>query len=319
MNYKSVLILSGLFFLISCSKDQESKKVSKALAFFMEQNNETKLWYIAVDGTTPEEVLPDPIGTRINNPTWSFDGRTIYYIKNGSNAGTNGVYGVKPNGQNLKPIYIDNNSQTRNFYQLTSSTDNENLIFSLEIPRNGRKVIEIYKMCPCGQSVNRLTNFEVPEPGKTISTEAYGGSFSPDDSLLVLTQSDPTVSGKKNIKIYTINVYTEKLMLLKTIQASDAESCTPSFSPDGKTLLLSIDGYIYTMNANGTDLKKLGNQKGFRPMWDKNGRDFYFSSNGLAETEPGIYKADINLLKIENVIKKNLSGTPGGFAVNPIN
>jgi len=320
MNLKSLLVLLSCCVLFSCGKDDDDDKkpVKKALAFFIEQDNVSRLWYIAADGSSFEKVLPDDIGTSMNNPTWSFDGKTIYFIKKGTINGVNGVYAIKPNGKGYIPIYIDTDTQQRNFYQLTASGDNENVIFSLEIPRTGRKVIEIYKMCPCGQSVNRLTTFEVPEPGKTINTEAYAGSFSPDDSLLVFTQSDPSLTGKKNVKIYTINVYTKNLVLLKTISAEDAASCTPNFSPDGKTLLLSIDGFIHTMKSNGDDLKKLGNQKGFRPMWDINGREFYFSSSNIPNVEPGIYKADINLLRIEPVIKRSFSGKPGGFAVNPV-
>ncbi len=318
MNIRSFFLFAVVLSFYSCKKEEPEKIPQKAIAFFIENNNTTTLWYVETDGGSFEPVFGDTIGTSMNNPGWSADGRTIYFIKKSDKPDQNGIYSIKPNGKDFKAIYKDNDTQVRNFYQLTASTDDEHVIFSLEIPRNGRKVIEMYTMCPCGQSVKRLTNFEVPEPGQTINTEAYGGSFSPGDSLLVFTQGDPTITGIKTVKIFTMNMKTKEQKLIKAISANNVAACTPSYSPDGKKLLLSIDGFIYTMGADGADLKKLGNQKGFRPMWDKNGREFYFSGNEIPGVQAGIYKADINLTYISKVIRNNFSGDVGGFSVNPI-
>lgn len=319
MKYFPCVFIVAACVCFSCKKNtNEQTPVKKALAFTIQKDNSTTLWYMATDKTSLGMVLEDDLGTSWNNPTWSPDGRTIYYIKNSSQNGQNGVYSIKPNGQDPKTVYKDDETQSRNFYQLTSSTDNENLIFSLDIPRTGRKVIELYRMCPCGTQVKRLTEFESSQPDQKINTEAYGGSFAPGDSILVFSQGDPSVTGKKDVNIYQINVLTKVQKLLTKVQAVDVAATTASYSPDGKTLLLSIDGSIYSMNADGTGLKSFGDIKGFRPMWDKDGTSFYFTSYNISGMQAGIYKADFRLRSIEMISKNPSLGIYGGFAVNGV-
>lgn len=312
------LLLTSVI-LSACKKDKDSQNVKKAIAFVVQKNNTTNLWYIGTDQSSMTTVSSDDLGTVWSNPTWSPDGRTIYFIRNTDQPGVNGIYSTKPNGIEFKPILIDTPGLTRHFYQLTSSLDNENIIFSLHIARAGRTVIEVYRMCPCGTQVSRLTQFETPQPGQTISTEAYGGSFAPGDSILSLVQSNPLTTGVKDVRIYQMNVKTKELKLLRTVKAADVAGTVPSYSPklNGK-MLLSIDGDIHTMNVDGSDLKPLNNLKGYHPMWDRNGKDFYFSSFGIASMQQGIYRADINLTEVKMISRSASLGTYGGFAVNPI-
>lgn len=312
--------MSVMLFCWSCKKDGGGNNVvvKKALAFVVQKNNISKLWYIGIDQSSMGTVLEDDLGTVWSNPAWSPDGRNIYYIRNTETPGVNGIYRIKPNGKDFKGIYTDSGALLRHYYQLTSSLDDENVIFSLEIPRTGRKVIELYRMCPCGTQVTRITEFEVPQQGVTVSTESYAGSFDPGDSLLVFSQSDPTKTGVKDVNIYQLHIRNGDLKKLRTIKAKDAAACTPSYSPDGQLLLLSIDGQINTMHADGSNLKPLGTLRGYRPMWDRNGKDFYFSSYGLSDVQPGIYQADIHLTHIELVPRSSALGNFGGFAVNPI-
>lgn len=311
-----------LFFVIlcACKKDKDDDKyVKKAIAFVVQKNNSTKLWYIGTDQSSMTTVSNDDLGTVWSNPTWSPDGRSIYFVRNTDQPGVNGIYRTKPNGEDFKAIFIDTPGLVRHFYQLTSSLDNENLIFSLHIARVNRKVIEVYRMCPCGTQVTRLTQFETPQPGQTISTEAYGGSFAPGDTVLSIVQSDPNQTGKKDVRIYQLNVRTKELKLLHTVKAVDVAGCTPSYSPEaGGKMLLSIDGDINTMNPDGSDLKPLNTLKGYRPMWDRNGNDFYFSSFGIPAMQPGIYKVNIQLTNVEMISRSASLGTYGGFAVNAV-
>lgn len=312
-------LLTLFVFLCACKKDKDSNPgIKKAIAFAVQKNNTTSLWYIGTDQSSMTTVSSDDLGTPWSNPTWSPDGRTIYFVRNTNQPGVNGIYSTKPNGADFKPVFIDTDAQLRHFYQLTSSLDNDNVIFSLEIARVNRKVIEVYRMCPCGTQVQRLTQFETPAPGQTISTEAYGGSFAPGDSLLSVVQADPTVSGKKPVRIYQMHIRTKELKLLRTVQATDVAGCTPSYSPKNGKMLLSIDGLIHTMNTDGSDLKPLGSMKGYKPMWDRNGKDFYFSSFGITSMQPGIYKSNIQVTAIKMISRSASLGTYGGFAVNPV-
>lgn len=239
----------------------------------------------------------------------------IFFIKTSPNSGENGIYSVKANGTELKTIYKDNSDQSRQYFQLCADNKNENVIFSLQIPRTGRNVIELYTMCPCGDRVVRLTNFETSS-GQLISTESYAGSFSPGDSLLTFVQSDPDIAGFKDVRIYIMNVVSKELKMIKSFKAADAAGAAPSISPTGGKMLLSIDGNIHTMNPDGSDLKPLANIKGFRPSWDENGKDFYFSSFGIPGMEQGIYQSNIMVTDIRRITRSPAIGIHGGFAIN---
>lgn len=300
----------------ACRKDKaEPTAITPAIAYYQQKNDSSSfLWYITTDGSSNTQVLPDNLSYGGGNPCWSADGRSIFYIKSSSEAGSNGIYSIKPNGSDLKKVYGDIAGQTRNYYQLASSGDDEHIVFSLDIPRSGRKVIELYRMCPCGQRVTRLTEFETSQT-PLINTESYAGSFAPGDSLLVFSQSDPAITGKKDVRIYTININSKALNLLATVKAIDAAGCSPAFSPDGSQLLFSLDGQIHLLNSDGSQLKPLGNLKGYHPSWDRNGKDFYFSVFGIPGQVSGIYKSNINLTRVDK-ISKSLPGNIGGFAVN---
>ncbi len=302
---------------LGCRKDKGDKvAVQKALAFVVQKNSSTaNLWYIAADGTSFSEVINDNLGTAVNNPTWAADGRRIFFIKSSENKGENGIFSVRPNGSELTIVYKDNADQLRKYYQLCADNKEDNVVFSLDIPRADRRVIELYTMCPCGDRVVRLTQFETSETSP-MSTEAYAGSFSPGDSLLAFVQSNPDILGKRDAKIYTINILTKEIKLIKTFKTSDPAAAAPSFSPNGKQFLLSIDGVIHTMGADGSDLKPLSNLKGFHPTWDKNGTDFYFSSYGIPDMEQGIYQCNISVTNIKRITRSPAIGIHGGFAVN---
>lgn len=166
-----------VIFVVSCKKDRKEPPLSQeAIAMYVRNAGDSvELWYSKRDGSSFTKVIGQGLGNdQLNSPAWSADGRTIYFSRNTDRVNENGIYSVKPNGEDLKVIYKDNETQSRRFYQLLASDNNENVVFSHLIPRSGRTVIELYKMCPCGQRITRITNFETSN-GTPLATEAYGG------------------------------------------------------------------------------------------------------------------------------------------------
>jgi Tol biopolymer transport system component len=313
---RTLVVIILIIGIAGCKKDKNNHEIEKAVAFAVQKSESaSSLWYSAIDGSSFSEVLNDNIGTAIDNPAWSTDGRRIFFIKRSANKGENGIFSVRPNGAELTTVFKDNEDQLRKYYQICTDNKNENVVFSLEIPRSGRNVIELFTMCPCGDRVVRLTEFET-SASTPISTEAYAGSFSAGDTALYFTQSDPQINGKKDIRIYRRNMQSKTQVLIKIIKAISAEASIPSVSPIGGKILLSIDGIINTMNSDGSELKPLGSLKGFHPLWDKNGRDFYFSSFGIDGMEQGIYQADINLTEVKRITRSGGIGQYGGFSIN---
>lgn len=284
--------------------------------YLKENNGETHLWYMKEDGTSFTRVTDDELGDHMDSPGWSADGRTIYFIKNTNQFDQNGIYSTKANGSDMKAVYKDNDTQSRKFYQVISAKNDEDIVFSYEIPRSGRKVIELYTMCPCGQRIIRLTNFETANAPALSNTESYAGSFSEGNEFLYFSQSNPAITGLKDINIWRINMDSKEMLLLRTVKASKALDAAPRVSPDGKHILISIDDLIYVMDSDGKNLAVLGTLKGHMPAWDSNSFDFYFSSAEIPGADPGIYRTDLVLSKMTMISGQPSAGIYAGFSVN---
>lgn len=308
-----------LLILVSCKKDKDKNKaVEDALAIQVKNTNTNtvNLYYLRSDGANFTRVITNDLGNYLSSPAWSADRRKIFFAINTSSPNVNGVYSVSSNGDEFKPVYKDNDTQTRKFYQVVASKDDEHVVVSLQIPRTGRKVIELYRMCPCGQRVTRLTSFETSQSPALISTESYGGSFSRDSRYLYFVQSDPNITGAKQINIYRQDMVSNELLLIRNFVAADVLGAVPSISPDGSRILISIDGAIKVMNADGTDLQDLA-LSGYRPSWDNNNADFFFSTQGLpGQFASGIYRTNLAKSEIKPISKNSTAWTFGGFGVN---
>lgn len=318
-SFRRTLVAGFLLVLIciSCRKDKtQEQEQEKGIAFLARTGNGgIHLWAIGADKKNLTQVFPEETGDFSSNPAWSSDGKTIFFLRNTLAAGENGIYSVRPNGTELRKVLTDDAAQKRNFFQLAASYDAEHICFSLEIPRTGRKVIELYRMCPCGDRVERLTNFETALSTTLSNTEAYAGSFSSDSKYLYLAKSDPTITGIKDVYIYRMDMATKENQLVKTIRARNAVAAAPSVSPDNKQLLLAVDENIFVMNTDGSAYRQIGNLRGYHPVW-KNNIDFYFSSNNYENFQPGIFLSNIRFTKVEPLITTPGDYTYGGLAIN---
>jgi Tol biopolymer transport system component len=305
--------------LCSCKKTEETPKktISSFAINSKSDSGHNNLWFVYEDGSSFTEVIGEDLGGNYDlNPAWSSDGRTIYYTINSTQNGVNGVYSTKPNGKDKKAIYIDNATQNRRFLQLASSKDDEHLVFSLQIPRSGRTVIEIYRMCPCGQRVERLTSFETEKENIPVSTEAYAGTFSTNSQFLYFSQSYDTLAGLKKVGIYKMNVKTLEKSLLKEVRANNVAATTPAISPNGEKILFSIDDAIHIMNSDGTNMTTLANIKGHNPRWDPDNQTLYFTSSEIPDLLPGLYKTDITASRPVKICGNNSVRKFGGFSIN---
>lgn len=316
MKYFAALVV--VLFTFSCKKDKDQGAViDNAFAIYIRNaGDSTDLWYAKQDGASFTKVISQGTGIdALSSPAWSADRRTIYFTRNTNRNNENGIYSVKPNGQDFKAIYKDNESQSRKFYQMVAADNDEYVVFSLHIPRSGRTVVELYSMCPCGQRIQRLTNFETSNPTPS-GTEAYGGSFSKGSEYLYFSQNYPSANDLKDVNIYRMKMPGGELTLLKTIKAKTALGAVPSVSPDGESILISVDNAIHIMNSDGSNYTTLGIIKGYRPQWDANSKDIYFSSMGITGLTPGIYKTDRTAATPVMVSRNASAGAYGGFALN---
>jgi Tol biopolymer transport system component len=112
-------------------------------------------------------------------------------------------------------------------------------------------------------------------------------SWSPDGKKLVFWSSSDHCTagpGQGNYELYVINVDGSGLKRLGTT----ANSGAPAWSPDGKSIAFSCDGYggvgfeICVMNADGTNAHRITNLSGDQadPAWSPDGKALAFVNGG---------------------------------------
>ena len=155
--------------------------------------------------------------------------------------------------------------------------------------RGGDKY-QLYTMNADGSHVTRLTNDQ---------TVAYfNPQFSPDAKRIVYYAEKG--DGKDQIWVMNSNGSNKTLLT-----ANIGHNIFPGWSPDGKKIIFSsskrdpdsagsyIDGsFLYTMNADGSGLKKLGNIKSFFARFSPDGKKIAYISGRFPETQIYVANAD---------------------------
>tara|TARA_S200000501_G_C20860576_1_gene759577 strand:- start:2076 stop:3347 length:1272 start_codon:yes stop_codon:yes gene_type:complete len=116
-------------------------------------------------------------------------------------------------------------------------------------------------------------------------------TWSPDGDKIAYVSFE----NKRKPIIFVQNLTNKKRFLVSNFKGNNS---APAWSPDGKRLAvaLSIDGYtqIYTLNINGSNLKKLTSSRSINtePCFSPDGKTIYFTSDRGGS--PQIYRIDLN-------------------------
>jgi Tol biopolymer transport system component len=104
-----------------------------------------------------------------------------------------------------------------------------------------------------------------------------------------------TLYGKRSVSVDTIRPDGSHLTTITTIPvpAGGAEDPSPQWSPDGREIAFDENNGIYTVNADGTGLKRLVAQ-GADPAWSPNGTRLVYSTRPQWETGAHTYLWTIN-------------------------
>ena len=167
------------------------------------------------------------------------------------------------------------------------SRDGKRIVFAST--RDGDKY-QLYTMNANGSSVRRLTN------DQTIAY--FNPQFSPDAKRIVYY----TEKGDGKDQIWVMNSDGSNKTLLT---ANIGHNIFPGWSPDGKRIIFSsskreadssgsyIDGsFLYTMNADGSGLQKLGNVKSFFARFSPDGKKIAYIAGRFPETQIYVANAD---------------------------
>jgi hypothetical protein len=307
-----------IFFLWGCKKEEgkgAKPGMPDAFVYIIKKNESDtgRMYFKTLNNDSTLEIKSPIKGGYISSPVWSADKKRIYYIVNSETYDKNGIYSINTDTSIFRNIFKDEQKQSRNYHNLVSSTDNKFLVFSMEITRTGRKVIELFKMSPSGIGVKRITKFETMQGGMPISTESYAGSFSADQRDLYFCQSYDVDKETKQINIYRINMSSDSIQLITSFNAKDIKSTIPYINSNQSKVLVSIDNIITSIDVKTNSYTFISDLKGDEPKWNRSDDRIYFFSKGFNENLAGIYSIKANSSPLlfynfnENIYKAEFS------------
>ena len=238
------------------------------------------IFVIKADGTGLKKITGDD--TNEFYSSWSKGGKRVLFSQIIKDSKDSNLFTVKKDGTDLVQLTKDTKRNSTPAF----SPDGKKIAFIST--RDGDKY-QIYVMNADGSNVKRLT---------TDSSIAYfNPMFSPDGKRIVYYSE----KGDRHDQIWTMNADGSNQTLLT---GGIGHNIFPAFSHDGKKIIFSssnreggntsyVDGsYVYVMNADGSNLTKLGNIKSFFARFSPNGKKIAYISGGFPKTDIYIANAD---------------------------
>lgn len=219
-----------------------------------------------VDGQSPGGILsyitpsggryaltpaPDAAGDGDSRPTWSPDGVRLAFgrIDFGNSSGYSSIWVINRDGQHAQRISIAGCFTSDPSW----SPNGTHIAFwsSRDHCSSGDPIgaTELYVMNSNGSNVKRLGS----------GYNAQSPAFSPDGSQIAYA----TDNGTGSFDIYVMNADGSEPQALFTQSGDDTD---PTWSPDGTRIAFTRKGSVYSIKADGTDLKLII-QGGTQPSW----------------------------------------------------
>ncbi len=199
-------------------------------------NGYTQIYVLNADDSDLTQLTRDPSSEDID-PAWSPDGEKIVFAKWSDDGTSSGLYVTGADG----------NGQTR-------LTDSARLDSSPAWFPDGSRIL--FKRDTEGVTQLFVVNADASgERALGAPSGGYIGSLelSPDGRKLVFTRLDPSF-GQKNFEIFVANADgTGEARLTETAVPEGA----PTWSPDGTSIAFVRAGDIYTMAADGSEVRRL--------------------------------------------------------------
>ncbi len=189
------------------------------------------------DGSDLTQLTHDP-SAQNTAPAWSPDGTRIVFSKLSETVDSSGLYVMSADGNGL--------------FRLTDGAiDSSPSWFP-----DGSRIL--FVRSPEGVSELHVINADTT--GDHVLTEPSGTrgylasvTLSPDGEHVVFTRFDPTFD-QKNFEVFVANADgTGEIRLTRT----PAPETDPSWSPDGSRIVFAREGAIYTMAADGSDVRRV--------------------------------------------------------------
>ena len=222
------------------------------IAFQSERDSNYEIYIMDADGANQAKLTNNPAFDI--DPAWSPDGKKIAFAS--SREGWPDIHVMDADGSNTK--------------RLTSTGG-----LQPEWSPNGRRIVFMGRgdfldiIDADGENLSKLTEMDI------AGTIESSPSWSPDGTQIIFHRSI-VIQPQRLLGIYIINADGKNEELL------NSHGMGPVWSPEGeKIAFYDADNWIYTMDADGSNVKRLtepGNPSGWDPVWSPDGKNIAFVS-----------------------------------------
>lgn len=245
---------------------------SSRLIFSMLRGNRSNIYTMKADGTDLKRLTNND--GQYYGACFSPDGQHIAFYSDKAQKDED-IYIMKSDGTEMTRLTRDAGRNVTPGW----APDGSQLVFSSS--RGGG--LQLYTMNADGTGQKQLT-----KAGSKLANY-YNPVWSPDGKKVVFfAQRDDFRD-----QIETVDLDGENQKVLTTIEGSNI---FPSWSPDSKKILFTNERSskaIYVMNADGSDVKRLGeNSIGFYARWSPNGKQIAFINGKYPSTDIYVMNAD---------------------------
>ena len=275
---------------LAWSPDGKSLAVT-AMSDYDTQTDEYRsgIFVINRDGTNPRKISGD--AKHAFSAAWSKDGTRIFFGADTMNAKESNIFSVRRDGKGL--VQLTENVERRTAPSV--SPDGNKIAFMSA--RSGEKY-QIYVMNADGSDVNKLT----ADTALSICNPVWS-----KDGKRIVFYSD---KGNRKDQIWIMNADGSNKARLTD---GSGHNIFPSFAPDSKQLIFSrrddkdaeksyVDAsFLFTMNTDGSRLKKLSEINSFFARFSPDGKRIAFVAGKFPSN--AIYIADADGAKITGLTK----------------
>lgn len=238
------------------------------------------IYVIKVDGSNLQKITGD--ATNEFYSSWSSDGKRILFSQTVKDSKNSNLFTVNKDGTGLIQLTKDSKQNSTPAF----SPNGKKIAF---ISTRDSEKYQIYVMNSDGTNVLRLT------------TDSNIGYFNPmwsHDGKKIVYYAE---KGDRKDQIWTMNADgSNQTLLINNI----GHNIFPTWSPDGKHILFSskrdsdtkasyVEGsYLYVMNADGTNIKRVGDIRSFFARFSPDGKTIAYISGKFPETSIYLANAD---------------------------
>lgn len=249
----------GLIFSFGDMTWQGKNSAWAAQIAFLSTNKDSgkgteEVWTIYSDGTNRQPLTNSP-DLHKGWPTWSPDGAEIAFA---TDEGIGTLYLMDADGGNLTVLKKDYTSSTRPAW----SPDGQKIAYG------GTLVITIFDTRP-----GKVEAVQVPVH-RLSGSRIHDVAWSPDGHRLAFAAKIIDEAGNSQARdVYVMNVDGTGLQQLTQHRAEDD---APTWSPDGQKIAFVsyrnvLEGGIFTMNTDGSNIEELTNSGEDYPSWSPDG------------------------------------------------